>query len=109
MDRCGHIEARLRAELAASHVDVADESHLHAGHAGAASGGGHFRATIVSERFAGLSRVARQRLVYETLAAEMKREIHALSMQTFTSEEFRRAGGVGGAADAEGGSRPSRS
>ena len=65
MDRRSHIEARLRAALAASHVDVADESHLHAGHAGAASGGGHFRATIVSERFAGLSRVARQRLVYE--------------------------------------------
>jgi BolA protein len=89
MDRRSHIEARLRAELTASHVDVEDESHQHAGHAGAASGGGHFRATIVSERFAGLSRVARQRLVYEVLAAEMKREIHALAMQTFTPEEWR--------------------
>jgi BolA protein len=78
----------LRAELAASHVDVEDESHRHAGHAGAASGGGHFRATIVSDRFAGLSRVARQRLVYEVLAAELKREIHALAMQTFTPEEW---------------------
>jgi BolA protein len=89
MDRRSHIEARLRAELTASHVDVEDESHQHAGHAGAASGGGHFRATIVSERFAGLSRVARQRLVYEVLAAELKREIHALAMQTFTPEEWR--------------------
>ena len=88
MDRRSHIEAQLRSGLTASHVDVADESHLHAGHAGAASGGGHFRATIVSERFAGLSRVARQRLVYETLAAEMKREIHALSLRTFTPEEW---------------------
>jgi BolA family transcriptional regulator, general stress-responsive regulator len=88
MGRRSHIEARLREALAASHVDVADESHLHAGHAGAASGGGHFRTTIVSERFAGLSRVARQRLVYEALAVEMKREIHALAMQTFTPEEW---------------------
>jgi BolA family transcriptional regulator, general stress-responsive regulator len=88
MDRRSRIEARLRAELAASHVDVEDESHRHAGHAGAASGGGHFRATIVSDRFAGLSRVARQRLVYGALAAEMKDEIHALAMRTFTREEW---------------------
>ena len=88
MDRRSHIEARLRAELGASHVDVEDESHLHAGHAGAASGGGHFRVAIVSDRFAGLSRVARQRLVYDALAALMKREIHALAMQTFTPEEW---------------------
>ena len=91
MDRRSRIEARLRAELAASHVDVEDESHLHAGHAGAASGGGHFRATIVSERFAGLSRVERQRLVYAALAAEMKSEIHALSLRTFTPEEWKSA------------------
>ena len=88
MDRRSRIEARLRAELAASHVDVLDESHLHAGHAGAASGGGHFRATVVSERFAGLSRVARQRLVYAALAAEMKSEIHALALRTFTPDEW---------------------
>ncbi len=88
MDRRSHIEARLRAELAASHVAVVDESHRHAGHAGAASGGGHFAATIVSDRFAGLSRVARQRLVYDVLAAEMKREIHALSLRTLTPAEW---------------------
>jgi BolA protein len=88
MDRRSRIEARLRAELAASHVDVEDESHRHAGHAGAASGGGHFRATIVSDRFAGLSRVARQRLVYGALAAEMKGEIHALALRTLTPEEW---------------------
>ena len=90
MDRRSHIEARLRAVLTAAHVDVVDESHLHAGHAGAASGGGHFRATIVSDRFEGLSRVARQRLVYDVLAAEMRGEIHALSMQTFTPKEWER-------------------
>jgi BolA protein len=88
MDRRSQIEGRLRAELAASHVEVADDSHLHAGHAGAASGGGHFRATIVSDRFAGLSRVARQRLVYGVLAEELKREIHALSLRTLTPAEW---------------------
>jgi BolA protein len=88
MDRRGHIEARLRAELAARHVDVVDESDRHAGHAGAASGGGHFRATVVSDRFEGLSRVARQRLVYGVLAAEMKSEIHALALRTLTPAEW---------------------
>jgi BolA family transcriptional regulator, general stress-responsive regulator len=88
MDRRGQIEARLRAELDARHVDVADESHRHAGHAGAAAGGGHFRATIVSHRFEGLSRIARQRLVYGVLAAEMKSEIHALALRTLTPAEW---------------------
>jgi BolA family transcriptional regulator, general stress-responsive regulator len=88
MDRRSYIEKRLRDALAASHVDVLDESHRHAGHAGAASGGGHFRATVVAARFEGLSRVARQRLVYEALAAEMRSEIHALALRTFTPEEW---------------------
>jgi BolA protein len=90
-DRRTRIEAKLRERLAATHVDVLDESHLHVGHAGAAAGGGHFRATIVSERFEGLSRVAAQRLVYETLADEMKSEIHALTMRTFTPARWREA------------------
>ena len=88
MDRREHIEERLRDALAATHVDVIDESHRHAGHAGAASGGGHFRATIVSGRFEGLSRVARQRLVYEALASEMRSEIHALALRTLTPAEW---------------------
>ena len=88
MDRRRHIEVRLRDALAASHVDVVDESHRHAGHAGAASGGGHFRATVVSARFEGLSRVARQRLVYEALASEMRAEIHALALRTLTPAEW---------------------
>ncbi len=93
MDRRSRIEAKLRETLEAAHVDVADESHLHAGHPGAAGGGGHFRATIVSPRFEGLSRVARQRLVYQALAAEMQGEIHALAMRTLTPAEWRTTGG----------------
>ena len=84
------IEARLRESLVATHVEVVDESHLHAGHAGAKSGGGHFRALIVSEKFAGLSRVKAQQLVYGAMGVWMGKEIHALSMQTFTPQEWDR-------------------
>ena len=87
-DRRTRIEAKLRDSLAASFVEVVDESHLHAGHAGARSGGGHFRATIVSDRFEGLSAVAAQRLVYGALAAEMACEIHALSLTTLTRAQW---------------------
>ena len=52
-DRCARIEAELRERLAAVHVEVVDESHLHVGHAGARDGGGHFRAIVVSMRFEG--------------------------------------------------------
>ena len=83
-DRRSRIEAKLRERLAATHVEVVDESHLHAGHAGAREGGGHFRAVIVSERFEGLSRIRRQQLVFEVLAEEMRGDIHALSMRTLT-------------------------
>ena len=82
------IEIRLRESLAATHVEVVDESHLHAGHAGAKSGGGHFRAVIVSEQFAGLSRVKAQQLVYGVMGTWMGKEIHALSMQTMTPAEW---------------------
>jgi BolA protein len=89
MDRRSHIEVKLREALDASHVEVIDESQLHAGHAGAAGGGGHFRALIVSERFEGANALARQRLVYGVLAEEMRGEIHALSMQTLTPGEWK--------------------
>ncbi len=84
------IEEKLKQALAATHVEVVDESHRHAGHAGAAAGGGHFRALIVSPRFDGRSAVERQRLVYAALDAEMGSEIHALSMRTLTPEEWGR-------------------
>ena len=70
-------------------VEIEDESALHAGHAGARSGGGHFRLTIVSERFAGLNRIARHRMVYDALGDLMGSAIHALPMNAMTSEEAR--------------------
>ncbi len=82
------IENRLRDKLAAERVEIVDESHLHVGHEGARGGGGHLRAVIVSDRFAGQSAVERQRMVYGVLADEMKAEIHALSMRTLTPDEW---------------------
>ena len=89
MDRRERIEETLRRELDADPVLVVDESHLHAGHAGARGGAGHFRAVIVSARFEGKGPVERQRLVYAALSAEMDREIHALSMRTLTPAQWR--------------------
>ena len=64
-----------------------DESSQHAGHAGA-RGGGHFAATIVSNRFEGLNAVQRHRLVYEALGDLMKTDIHALSVRALTPKEL---------------------
>ena len=80
MDRIAEIKARLERELSPSHVDIIDESHLHAGHAGAASGAGHFNVTVVSEIFAGQSPVQRHRMVYAAIGDLMQTEIHALSI-----------------------------
>jgi BolA protein len=88
MDRRARIEEKLREALDARHVEVEDESHLHAGHAGAASGGGHFKALIVSDRFEGLGKVQAQRLVYQALGEMMQSEIHALSMTTLTPDQW---------------------
>ena len=81
------IETRLRQTLAATEVEVEDESVQHAGHAGAASGGGHYRVRVVSPVFAGKPLVTRHRMVYDALAAEMQHEIHALALTTLTPRQ----------------------
>ena len=88
-DRRDRIEARLREALAATHVEVIDDTVTHAGHAGARGGQSHYRVTVVSPRFAGLSRVAAQRLVYEALAAELTSGLHALALRTYAPEQWR--------------------
>jgi BolA protein len=80
--RRARIEAKLRERLEATDVQVVDDSAAHAGHAGAASGAGHFRAFVASKKFEGLSKVAAQRLVYQALDDEMGTAIHALSIRT---------------------------
>ncbi len=87
-DRRARITERLRAAFDPRHLEVIDESHLHAGHAGAKSGAGHYRALIVSAKFSGISRIERRRLVYAALADEMGPEIHALSMTTLAPDEW---------------------
>jgi len=87
-DRRERIADTLRVEFDPLHVEVVDESHLHAGHAGARSGAGHFRVTIVSSRFDGAGRIERQRLVYAALADEMGPEIHALSIKSLSPAEW---------------------
>jgi BolA family transcriptional regulator, general stress-responsive regulator len=81
------IESRLRAALDPSAIAVADDSAKHAGHAGAASGGGHYGVRIVSSRFKGLARVARHRLVYDSLSDLMRNAIHALAIEALTPDE----------------------
>ena len=73
------IRQRLQV-LAPVALDLHDDSASHAGHAGAASGGGHYRLHMTSAAFVGLSRVARHRLVYDSLGNLMQREVHALTM-----------------------------
>jgi BolA protein len=73
------IEAALRAALSPTAIEVQDDSHLHAGHAGAREGR-HFSVRVVSDRFAGLSRLARHRLVYHSLDQLIPRGIHALAI-----------------------------
>jgi BolA protein len=80
--------AKLRENLSPVRLEVTDESARHAGHSGARpEGETHFHVAVVSESFRGLSRVARQRLVYETLAEELRNHVHALSLVTLTPEE----------------------
>jgi BolA family transcriptional regulator, general stress-responsive regulator len=82
------IRSKLNERFAPSRLDIIDDSARHAGHAGArAEGETHFAVTIVSPAFAGLNRVARQRLVYETLAEELAARVHALSLTVRTPEE----------------------
>ena len=87
MDTPEVIVSRIREHLSAESVEIEDQSHLHAGHAGAAGGGGHYEVTIVASCFKGLNTLARHRLVYEAVGDLMKKEIHALSIQAYSAEE----------------------
>jgi len=86
-NRIEMIKERLEKELTPKQIDIVDESHLHAGHAGAASGGGHFNVTIISDQFTGKSTIERHRMVYLAVDDLMRTEIHALSIKAFTPKE----------------------
>ncbi len=87
MSTADQIRQRLAA-LDPESLTLEDESAQHKGHAGAASGGGHFRLTLVSPKFSKLSTLARHRLVYEAMGELMQREIHALSITALSPEEL---------------------
>ena len=79
--------ARLTAALQPDALEIVDESARHAGHAGAASGGGHFIVNIVSAAFQGKNLIQRHRMVYDAVGDMMHTEIHALSIQAKTPHE----------------------
>ncbi len=81
---------KLTERFAPTRLEIVDDSARHAGHAGARPGGEtHFTVTVVSAAFTGMNRIARQRLVYETLAAELKGGVHALALTTLAPGEER--------------------
>ena len=87
MNRVDRIHQLLSTGLSPTSLVIEDESALHAGHAGAASGGGHYRIRMISARFDGLSKVGRHRLVYDCLREMMQKDIHALAMTLLTPAE----------------------
>lgn len=87
-ERLLEIKARLEAALSPESLQVDDESHLHVGHEGAKSGLGHFRVLVVSDKFQGQSPIKRHRVVYQAMGDLMQTDIHALTIEAFTAEEF---------------------
>ena len=85
--RMEQIRAALNAALDADFLEVTDESHLHAGHAGARTGLGHFHVKIVAPEFAGLSLIKRHRLVYSAVGTLMETDIHALGIEAIAPNE----------------------
>ncbi|HET7261527.1 MAG TPA: BolA family protein [Casimicrobiaceae bacterium] len=85
-DTAAALEARL-AVLAPLTLDIRDDSALHAGHAGAAGGGGHFSLTIVSEQFRGLSQLARHRAILDRVGDLIPHPVHALAIHAFAPGE----------------------
>lgn len=78
LERVKRIEACLRERFDPLELLIKDQSQLHAGHAGAADGRGHFDVRIVAQAFAGKNRIERHRMVYDALGALLETDIHAL-------------------------------
>tara|TARA_B100000809_G_scaffold131109_1_gene128917 strand:- start:365 stop:694 length:330 start_codon:yes stop_codon:yes gene_type:complete len=87
MKRAEMVRERLYQDLGADFVEVEDQSHLHAGHSGAAAGGSHFEVVVVSKAFEGLATLARHRLVYQAMGDAMAQDIHALSIKAYAPGE----------------------
>ncbi len=83
-DRIEKMREKLTKALSPTSLEIEDESHLHAGHAGARGGGGHYVVSIVAAAFEGKAPLARHRLVYDALDDMMQKDIHALSIKAST-------------------------
>jgi len=86
-ERIEQIRDALQQALSPSVLEIEDDSHRHAGHAGARDGRGHFNVHVVSQRFAGMAPLARHRAVYAALGTLMETDIHALSIRAHTPSE----------------------
>ena len=86
-ERIARMRARLTGALAPTELEIIDESHLHAGHAGARSGRGHYALVIRSAVFTGKAPLQRHRMVYEALGDMMQTDIHALSIRALAIAE----------------------
>lgn len=87
VSRVQRLRERLESRFAPAQLTVEDESHLHEGHAGAASGLSHFRIRIVAEAFRGISSVARHQLIYAAVDDLMKTDIHALAIEALPPDK----------------------
>ena len=86
-ERVARIESMLTEAFSPTHLLVKDQSHLHAGHAGARDGGGHFEVLIVADAFSGQSRIQRHRMVFDAVGELMEAEIHALRIKALAPDE----------------------
>jgi BolA protein len=80
-DREARLRERLESRFGPTFLHILDESHLHAGHTGAADGRGHYRVKILAPAFRGLTPLARHRLVYAAVADLLETDIHALAIE----------------------------
>ncbi len=78
--RAERLRERLNSAFSPVLLDIQDESHLHAGHAGAAGGHGHFRVYIVAEGFRGIPLLSAHRLIYAAVGDLLQTDIHALTL-----------------------------
>ena len=86
-DRIVRMRQLLEQAFTPQHLEIRDDSHRHAGHAGARDGRGHFNLDIRSASFAGMSPLARHRAVYDALGAMMRDDIHALAIRASAPDE----------------------
>ncbi|MBC7405581.1 MAG: BolA family transcriptional regulator [Cytophaga sp.] len=87
-ERLKKIQTRLEETFQPIHCQLNDDSASHKGHAGASSGAGHFNVKIVCQKFEGLNRISRHRLVYDAVGDMMHTEIHALVIVALAPSEM---------------------